>query len=447
MNSTAQIHNRKPFGADKIDGVFWLFIGCLLAGVLYSVTHFALLGIATAVVICAYVFVSPTEECYVFLFGMQFLRAVLPVQLGSSAFGFILFAYAVLLFKMCYRQEKLYGEYLVLACLLVLDVVCSTVGGTLHIGDTFNWVFSCFYLIYILKNKAREIDFEKLFLFFLLAQWAVCLVNIFAELRIFGRSLVPDMYGVWVDGYELFSFGKAYSAVAGGNEIAFNNALAIALAVMMFPYVKKVGVRVFYVISILFLGYCGFLLIARGFYVELIAFLAIYALSSIKNPRQLITYFCVFCLIGVAFYFFAYDIILVTLERVLVRFEGGNSARESLLSQAFELLGGDPAVFLCGAGSYYPDRFGFTAHNHYVDAVLSLGLFGGLLYFAVIAKTMYQSFCAHAKISIRAVLPLLMLLSYKLISGSVRDVGFYYYLGMVVLFAIYLTRRQEHEIA
>ena len=447
MNSIAHNTEKKLFGADKIDGAFWLFIGCLLSGVLYSVTHNPWLGIATALVICVYVLVSSPEDCYVFLFGMQFLRVVIPLQLGASAFGFILFAYVVLLFKLFYRGEKLDGEYLALAALLLLDLVCGAVSGALHIGDSINWVASLVYMVYILKNKAKSIDFEKLFLFFLLAQWAICLINILAELRIFGRTLVPDMYGVWVDGYELFSFGKAYTAVAGGNEIAFNNALAIALCVMMFPHVKRVGVRVFYVISILFLGYCGFMLIASGFYVDLLAFLVVYIFSSIKNPRQLVTYVCIFCLIGVVFYFLAYDIILVTLERVLVRFEGGNAARENLLSQAGALLASDPWVFLGGAGTYYPERFGFTAHNHYVDVFLSLGLFGGLVYFFVIGKTMYQTFRAHAGLSVRSVLPLLMLLAYKLISGSARDVGFYYYLAMVVLFAIYQTGRQEHEAA
>jgi hypothetical protein len=381
------------------------------------------------------------------LFGLQFLRVVIPVQLGSSSFGFILLAYAVLLFKMFYHKEKLHGEYLALACLLILDIVCGVVGNTLHIGDTINWVASCFYLIYILKNKVEKIDFERLFLYFLLAQWAICLINVFAELRIFGRSLVPEMYGVWVDGYELFCFGKAYAEVAGGNEIAFNNALAIALCVMMLPHVKRTGTRVFYIVSMLFLGYCGFMLIARGFYVELLAFLLVYVLSTIKNPRRLVAYFSVFCLLGVVFYFLAYDVILVTLERVLLRFEGGNTVREGLLSQAGELLATDPWVFLGGAGSYYPDRFGFTAHNHYVDAVLSLGILGGLVYVLVIGRVMYQSWREHAKGSLRAMLPLLMLLAYKLISGSVRDVGFYYYLAMVVLFAAYWIRRQENHAA
>lgn len=448
MNSNiARMIKQESLQDEKIDGALWLFVACLFCGVLYSVTGFAALGLVASCAICLYLLVSPPEEGYVFLFGMQFMRAVIVVPMGDSRFGFVLLAYAILAFKMFLAKEKIYGEYGLLLLLLALDIAAGAFGSALHLGDSINWIASFFCMLYMLKNVADKIDFEKLFTFFLLAQWAICLVNILAELQIFGRSLVPDMYGIWVEGYELFSFGKAYLSIAGGNEIALNNAMAIALCVMLFPYVKKTATRVFYVLSILFLGYCGFMLIARGFYVELLLFLAVYLLSGIKEPQKLITALCVIGLIGVVFYFVASDVVSVVLERVLVRFEGGNTTREDLLAQAGALLLADPRTFLLGAGTYYPERFGFTVHNHYIDAFLSLGLFGGLLYFALLVWASFEVLHTHVKLSLRALLPLIMLVVYKTISGSVRDVGFYYYVAMVLLFAVYWTRRQESEAA
>lgn len=446
-SSTVPINKQKPLEAEKIDGALWLFVACLLCGVLYSVTGAAVLGLLPSCAICLYLLVSPPEEGYIFLLGMQFMRAVIVVPVGDSRFGFVLLAYAILAFKMFLAKEKLYGEYGLLLLLLAVDVAAGALGGALHIGDSINWVASFLCMLYILKSVADKIDFEKLFTFFLLAQWAICLVNILAEWQIFGRSLVPDMYGVWVDGYELFSFGKAYLSIAGGNEIALNNAMAIALCVMLFPYVKKTATRVFYVLSVLFLGYCGFMLIARGFYVELLLFFALYLLSGIKEPQKLITALCVIGLVGVVFYFVASDLVWVVLERVLVRFEGGNTTREDLLAQAGALLLEDPRTFLLGAGTYYPERFGFTVHNHYIDAFLALGLFGGLLYLGLLGRAVFEVLRTHAKLSLRALLPLIMLVTYKTISGSVRDVGFYYYVAMTLLFAVYWTRRQESEAA
>lgn len=431
-------------GNEKVDGTLWLYVCCLLSGILYSVTHFAVLGLVTTLAICIFLLVSTHEESYIFLFGMQFMRAVIPVQLGSSSFGFILFAYAILLLKMCYYREKLHGEYLAVSILFVADLVGGALADTLHIGDTINWALSLIYLILVLKGRLKSIDFERLFIFFLLAEWAVCLVNVFAELSLFGQTLVPDMYGVWMDGFDLYAFGKSYMSIAGGNEIAFNNALGIALCVMMWPYAKKTRTKVFYFFSILFFGYTGFMLIARGFYVELLLFLVLYILCSIKDPQRFAVTFCVLVIGGIVFYFVAYDAVLVTLERVLLRFEAGNVTREDLLAQSFGLLSSDIGVFLRGGGTYYPEKFGFTAHNHYVDAILSLGLFSGALYLVLLVKTMYSTLRHHRVRSLKACLPLIMLVSYRFISGSVRDVGFYFYLSMVVIFAVYMTGREEH---
>ena len=435
---------RGSLGNERVDGTLWLYIACLLSGILYSVTHLAVLGIVTTLAICTFLLVSSQEESYIFLFGMQFMRAVIPVQLGSSAFGFILFAYAILLLKMFYYREKLYGEYLAVGILFMADLVGCAYTNVLHIGDTVNWVLSLIYMILVLKGSLKSIDFERLVMFFLLAEWAVCLVNVFAELSLFGQTLVPEMYGVWVDGFDLYAFGKSYLAIAGGNEIAFSNALGIALCIMMWRYAKKTRTKVFYFFSILFFAYTGIMLIARAFYVELLLFLVLYILCSIKDLHRFAVTLWILGLCGIVFYFVADDAVLVTLERVLLRFEAGNVTRENLLAQSFQLLSSDVGIFLHGGGTYYPEKFGFTAHNHYVDAFLSLGLLSEVLYLAVIIKTMYGALRRNRVRSLKACLPLIMLVTYKFISGSVRDVGFYFYLSMVVVFAVYMTGREEH---
>lgn len=431
-------------GRCKSSALFYIFICCVISAVLYSVTENTLLSSFTGLLICYIVFVIPAEDCFVFVFGLQYLRTVIPIQVGSSPFGFILFAYIVLLIKNYIIRRTIIAEDLILLPVLVIDIASSALGGVFKIGDNINWIFSLGYNIFILKKYADKINFERMFLYFLIAQWVICIINILAEYRIFGRSLVPGMYGVWTNQLQAFAFGKAYSRIAGGNGISFNNSLAIALCVMLLPRTKKFKLKAFYLVSIAFLGYCGIMVISRGFYIELILFTALLLLSNITRPRQMLLYVCIIGVIILLVYYYAYDKLIVSFNRVFERFEAGNANREELISDGLELVNSNVQILLFGGGSYYPDIYSFTAHNLYLDSFVSLGIFGCIIYWGLIIKIILESLLKYVKkISLRALIPLIMLFAFKLISGSTRDIGFYYYISLTVIFAIYISGKDK----
>lgn len=420
-----------------------LYVLFLTAGILYSATQSSLLGMLTVLAVCATVFVRSAEENFYLVFGLQFVRVIIPLSLGSSVFGLMLPLYAVLVLKYIVMRKSVSAEQLVLLTILMLDIVVSGFNGVFKIGDNICWVFSLIYVIFALKNYASEINFERLFFFFLLAQWTICLVNVFAEFRTFGRSLVPGMYGRWTDELGAFAFGKAYRSIAGGNGIGWNNSLAVALCIIMLPRAKNVFLKIFYIVSIVFLGYCGVLAISRGFYVELLLFVALVILASAKKPAQFITYAVLMCLIAGVLYAVAYDGILVAIERVFIRFKGGNEDRERLIADALGLLKSNMYVLFFGAGSYYPDIYDFTAHNIYLDSLVSLGVIFGAVYWGIIISLIFRTVRRHGKFTFFGIIPFIMLFTYKYISGSTRDVGFYYYIAMCILFAIYVSKGEK----
>lgn len=268
-------------------------------------------------------------------------------------------------------------------------------------------------------------------------------MNILAELQIFGRSLVPNMYGIWTTQLDAFAFGKAYSSIAGGNGICFNNSLAACMCILMLPKTKNKILRAFYLLSIVFLGYCGIIVIGRGFYVEIAVFICLLLASNLKRPSQMLLYFSLIIVFAALIYYFAKDSLLVSIERVFERFEQGNGDRSDLLSEGQELLRSNIGVLLFGAGSYYPDTYGFTAHNLYLDSVVSLGILGGFIYWSIIISTIYWTIKRNAKFSLMGCIPLVMLFIFKYISGSTRDVGFYYYITFGVIFAIYSAKGKQ----
>lgn len=436
MSKIQSISNTK-----KKNRTLLIYTLCLILGVVYSVSKSPILGSLTVLLVCLIAFTSiSVEENFLLIFGLQFIRVIIPLHLGSSIFGLILPLYIVLIIKHITLHRAIYKEHLLLLFLLFLDIMISAINGIFKVGDNVNWVFSLMYVVYILKLYADKIDFEKLFLFFLMAQWTICIVNILAELQIFGRSLVPNMYGVWTTQLNAFAFGKAYSSISGGNGISFNNALAVCMCILMLPKAKNMILRMFYVLSIAFLGYCGILVIGRGFYVEIILFVCLLLASNIKKPTQMILYFSLILLIAGLIYYFAKDYILISIERVFERFDQGYGDRADLVSEGQRLLQSNISVLLFGAGSYYPDTYGFTAHNLYLDSIVSLGIIGGFIYWSLIASTIYKTIKRNAKFTIMGCIPLIMLFVFKYISGSTRDVGFYYYIAFGVLFAIYSAK-------
>lgn len=426
-----------------------VYLFCLLSAVLYSVTKNVIIGYAAGFLICALVFLLSEEDYYIFFFGVQFLNNVIQIQIGPGLYGFTVFAFLCVLVRALLGKKRLVPEYLVLLGLLFLDIVVSTIAGVYKIGDNLNWVFSLAYMVYILKEKAKKIDLERLVFFFVLAEWAICLIHIIAEIRLFGKSLDPNMYGVWI-GKSFYAFGGAYATLAGGNGITLYNILAIALCVLMYPHARRRATRIFYLVTILFFGYCGILIVSRAFYIEIALFALMLSASlyeKYKKPMRLVLSVAALAFAAGLFWFLATQGVCSSLSQMLTRFGQGNDNREALIAQSKKLFVSNIWVFLFGAGSNYPEIHGFTAHNILWDSLVSLGILGGLAYWGVVFKTMWDCFRKNAKASLQALIPFVLLFLHRMISGSTRDVGFYFLIALVTLYPIYHARQEKEHAA
>ncbi len=425
--------------------LFILYLFCLLAAVSYSVTQLPIIGIIATCVICLCVFKVSYEELFPFLFGLQFLRIVIPFSIGSSSYGFILFVYLCLFFKIIQRGRIL-KDCIPIFILLILDILTSASAGIFKIGDNINWIGSLLFVAYVLKYWKDKINYEELLIYFCLAEWTVCIINILAEYRIFGQSLVPSMYGVFTPQLGAFAFGKAYVAVAGGNGISFNNALAIALCIIQIPKTHKISKKFFFVVSSIFFLYTGLMVISRGFYVELLIFVFLYILSLVENPKKFFIVLSIGVILGLIFYKYLYTDLLSVFTNVTKRFEAGNANRVELINDAQVLLSTDLKVFLFGGGSYYPESYGFTCHNIFWDSFVSLGIFGLILYWSTIVRLVFISLKGNIKFKISAFIPMIMFIVFKTISGSIRDVHFYYHIALVIIYAVDCCKTKKKEV-
>ena len=432
MNSYIVEENRMQ---KKNVTMFIVYILCLLSALFFSITQISIIGIVATVIICAYTIQLPDHELFQFLFGLQFLRAVIRFQFGSASYVFILLVYVCLIFRMI-RRRYVIKEFITIFGLFILDVVSSGIDGIFNIGDNINWIGSLAFVVYILICCKDKIKYERMLIYFCLAEWIICLINICAEIKTFGYSLVPGMYGIYTEQLGAFAFGKAYAAVAGGNGISFNNALAIALCFMQLPREKEKTKKLFYIISIIFFAYTGMMVVSRGFYIEILLFGIMYILSLTEKPSRFIGTLVGIVIIGAFFYFYAYGQLNSVFLNVSARFESGNADRTELINQAQLLLENNLKVLLFGGGSYYPETYGFTAHNVFWDSAVSLGIVGMIVYWFIIIKTVVLALKGIVVKKLQVFIPIIMLVSFKMISGSIRDVGLYYFIALVVFFAI-----------
>lgn len=416
---------------------------CIFMGILYAnfTSGFAkdVIGCLSTFLILWKLLIFNKEDGYLLLFGTQFLRAVIRVGFGGHSFSFLLFAFPIYLLKLLFEQKgRIHGTVLVAAFVMVWDFAVSFNSSIIRIGDQLLWGGSFILLLVMLRNSA-EIDLDKLIVVFGIAIWGICLVNIFAEICKFGKTMVPSMYGVWNQYGEYYMFGKGYPEIAGGNEIAQYIPIFIGMAFFSLNG-KDRKVKLFYLVSSLFFSYCGMMCIARAFYVEMaiILFFALVYLSH--NPKRLILISFLFTTMVI----FSYDRLSGLFEPVLnavgKRFGGGYGSRAGLIKGTIQVWKSSASNFLFGIGTEYNEVYD-TAHNIVFDALVSLGTLGASVYFGTLLIEGRKALQKKETQSIVRFAPLVMLLLYKMISGCLKDVPFYFMIGICLLFA------QKYELS
>ena len=419
---------------------------CVCIGIIYSVTAPSIVSILVGYIgtlyICYKIWTLDYENGFLLLMGTQFLRAVIRVGLGSSNLSFLLIAFPLFIAKYLLTHQGKTNKVVLLPIVLVVwDLMVSFSSGLLAVGDQILWGLA-FAIVVSFVCGCREINITKINIVFGLAIWGICLINIFAEIRTFGQTLVPSMYGVWNSFNGYYMFGKGYVDVAGGNEIAQYIPLFIAMAVLDMKK-KPIGVRVFYISSSVFFFYCGLMCIARAFYVEMLLFLALYLIHSSKNLIKMLATIVVIGIFATVISF-KYEEIQPVLNAVLIRFQAGNGSRQNLIQETLEIFQSSISRLLFGIGTNYNSMYE-TAHNIFIDSLVSLGALGTIIYISTFVRMFATTLKKRVIHGISGFIPIIMLLVYKMISGSVKDVPFYFIVMICLSFLQEFNDRRKRS--
>lgn len=413
--------------------VIWDIIICIILGCIYSATSgfiSIIVGYIASLYICVKLFILDISDSYILLFGTQFFREVIRIRIADSNFSFLLIAFPIFLLILLYKNNLKISWSIIIGFLIgIWDIIVSYYNNNLVIGDQILWTMS-FMIFLAFATKENNIQINKILNAFGIAIWGICIINIIAEFRLFGQSLVPSMYGTWNKEQEYYSFGKGYVNIAGGNEIAQYIPLFIAFSLYNFKE-YKLNKKIIYIISYAFFIYCGIMCVARAFYIEMIIIILTYVIYNIcKKPIKL---FLVFFTTIIVIYI-SYSKFLVqlspTLEAVLERFNNGNEYRTYLLKSTIDLWKSNTFNILLGIGTEYTKNFE-TVHNIFMDSLISLGLLGSILYWGLIIKEFLKNKTSITKLE--KYIPLIMLIAYKSISGCVKDVPFYFIIGIIFI--------------
>lgn len=400
----------------------------------------SIIGYLLTILVCYSIIKLPLSDGFLILFGCLFMRAVIRFDLGSSHFSFLLLAFPVFIIK--YVIEKQYKINLILIIPVIIaiwDIVVGFLNNANALGDQLSWFFALTVLLIAFIERIH-LDINAILLIFCFAIWGICLINIIAEIKIFGKSLVPEMYGTWTAiGKEYYMFGKGFPSIAGGNEIVQYVVLFIAALIIHHGSLYR-SYKPFLYLSCIVFFYCGIMCISRAFYLELVLFFFLFIITKTNRPYVFISWVLIVCVFCVIFYYRFNDYLKPVLMAVQNRFENGNDSRNSLLDEAIMIINQSLSNTMFGLGSEYTELYG-AVHNIIMDSIISLGIIGSILYWWVIIKPAKFYIKKLSDYQIDTCIPLLMFIIYKMVSGCIKDVPFYF----IIYFVLNIMKKKNSD--
>jgi len=451
MYNNPTLNLQKPKSDDFVPprkNIFYSYLFSLFMAILYSRTHSPIIGIINvAVVLCA-ILTATKQECFLLLLGLQFVSRAITFDIGSTRMSFLLFAYAVIIIKYYItKNDGISKEFMVLVILFILEFINTLSLDSIPFFDIVVWLLSLWYMFEFLKGDIN-LDLHDVILYFCLGVWTICLIQILEEYFALGRTLDPNMYGKWLsygESARLVSFagrqielrfGMAYREIAATNGLAFDVSLGICLCLFGLT-AKHKKYRFFYAFTLISFFYFGFLTVSRGFYVEMLILFVLFAATATKRTDELFGYIVVGLVAVTLFFVFAIDNVDMLFDIVSDRFEAGDENRGLLIQNAIKVFFGNDRTLFFGSGSQYPYLWNFTAHNHIFDSLVALGSCGCLLYYTIIIKSHKKMKRYGQPFKLFNYIPLIMVISYRMISGRVSDIDFYYFLMVCFLLTQY----------
>lgn len=423
----------------------FLYSICVLLAIIYSYTSNPLIGYINIFLILFLLLKGSVGENFSVLFGLQFLDSVIIFTMGGSRLGFMIIAYLFLFYKyVLINRENKIRLSIILPVMLVLSIE------TFHLlmgypkGDTFAstilWMMNLLYFSIIMQDKNFSVNYWENLLYFFISLSAICLINIISEISLYGE------FGA------LLRFGSAFLKVGGPNGIAFQTSFIIALSYIYLirgsVFYRKIITLVFMIIFLFF----GALTISRGFYIEIALLLLLIIFSSAQGrAKSILNVF--FLVIAIIFSFYIIkDLFPNIFELLFSRFDQGNGDRNQLLDFGINLFFSNIWIFILGAGIFYPTKYSvglmeqYTAHNLFLDSLLSLGIIGSFFLYFTILKSWLINKTSGSKFKLINYIPLIMLLAYNLISGSTRDMFLYFYLILCIKITLSEDIIRRHKI-
>ena len=451
MINNITINTDKPISHDYVPprkSMFYSYIFSLLMAIIYTRTSSPIIGYINTFVILCTMLTATKQECFLLLMGLQFVDRAIVIGIGSSKMSFLLVAYAIIIIKYYIKDNGGISSAIIgFLALFILDFINTGLKYDMAFFDIVLWLLSFWYMFEFLKGE-MSLDLHDVIVYFCLGVWTICIIQILDEYFALGHTLDPNMYGKWLslsdsaklggfDGRQtLLRFGTAYKQISGTNGVAFDLSLGMCLCLFGLTANHKKH-QFFYVFTLISFAYFGFLTISRGFYIELVILFVLFFLTSTKRADKLFIYLTISIVVGFVFLIFVLDDVSILFDAVSDRFDQGNSTRTVLIENSIKVFFGDDRTLLFGSGTQYPGFWRFTAHNHIFDSLVSLGSFGCMLYYYIIINSYNKMKRFGQPFKLFNYIPLIMLFSYRMISGRVSDIVFYYLLIICLVLTQY----------
>lgn len=415
----------------------WLlgFAGFCACAIAYSASANPLYASIGVLVLVCMLATCTAIEGFVIIGSAQLLKDALSLTLFGHTVSFLLVAYPVLAYVGIFiRRERIETRLLIplipLFCLECMHMLGYESGTA---GSVALWMMSLLHFALVMPKRDCKPDIFAYYALLVFALVTVSAINVISDFQQTGAFRLPGGYS------QYFRLGDGNPAAAGANSIALQACFGLALSLCCYSDARSAGRKAFMAVSACLLAFLGLLTVSRAFLVELIIVVICGMIWHLhRGKRGTAILMCAGILTaGTVFWSDLQDI--PVFSSFIRRFLEGDAERAALLQAGVTQWGRNTQTLFLGSGIYYPNVTSFTAHNLYLDALIAFGWGGSFLYASIFVGALWLR-RPLSRPGLLQVLPLLVLLSYKWIAGSVRDVNFAYFFAIAASCAFFQRR-------
>lgn len=429
MNNSNKIYDSKYFMMILMNLLFSLSLG--MNNNLYS-----LLAIACLMVLI--IFGNTLSDFYTYIFLIPFSSLV--TVHGKDIFFVFLFISSFKLIAENHNKKVpiiwILSFFSIISIEFIYDFLNCNIGNFMYILAVLTYFF-----IFINYIKIKDLSLNYMI---------NCIIST-SFLAIFVIFLISGgNWEVFITSTDIgFRFGAQASDLGGSMGVPI-----YCLTILSCSFISLLKIRsqlikkVFLIVIMIFSVIVGLMTISRVFITGLITFIALVLLSIIQEKKKgkLSAIVILTIIVFAIFFYYNIDIVLNFIEKIVLRnSEDISTGRFYIWKDCVEYLYKNPIALLFGRGTlnyiqigaYKSYKFSMSAHNLFLDGLMSWGICGFSIFIFALYKFLKNN-CKELKmyITILMSIPLIVWLSMSLTMGSFNYFKTYMYILAFVLISI-----------